>query len=83
MGKNTCQKLRVYREPLKNFRVKMYTCEIALALDYLQQKHVVHRDIKPDNILLDDLGHAHVTDFNVAVRLDKDSIPNTLTGMIH
>ncbi|KAF9144982.1 hypothetical protein BGX30_010804 [Mortierella sp. GBA39] len=53
--------------PMKEEVVRFYVAELALALDALHSRRIIHRDLKPDNVLLDEHGHAHLTDFNIAV----------------
>ncbi|GMT18718.1 hypothetical protein PFISCL1PPCAC_10015, partial [Pristionchus fissidentatus] len=68
------------RAIFKEDRSKLYFCEIALAVDYLHSRSIVHRDIKPDNIILDERGHAHLTDFNLATRLETGSLATSFSG---
>jgi serine/threonine protein kinase len=45
---------------------RMYLCEIILAIEYLHQNNIVFRDLKPDNVVFDDEGHALLTDFGLS-----------------
>ena len=61
-------------------RVKLYLAELALALEYLRSRCILHRDVKPANMLLDSQGHVHLTDFNVACVIKPNSHITSVTG---
>jgi len=54
--------------------------EVASALDYAHDKGVIHRDLKLQNILLDEKRHAHLSDFGIARIIDGTRL--TATGQI-
>lgn len=54
---------------------------VALAIGYAHDRGVVHRDIKPQNILIDDHGQPHVVDFGIAKRLAwEEGLPDSEEG---
>ena len=51
-----------------------YAVEIARALAYAHQRHIVHRDVKPQNVLIDEEGSAKVTDFGIARSVEEEGL---------
>jgi hypothetical protein len=65
-GQSVAERLR-QRGPLRPDEVQRILVELASALEYAHANGVVHRDIKPDNILLDaDTGRPMLADFGIA-----------------
>ncbi|KAM8847516.1 rho-associated protein kinase 2-like isoform 3-T3 [Synchiropus picturatus] len=56
---------------------RFYTAEVVLALDAIHSMGFIHRDVKPDNMLLDQHGHLKLADFGTCMKMDPKS------GMVH
>ena len=81
-GDNLGQRLQQHG-PIAPVEVRRILREVADALAYAHNRNVIHRDIKPDNIIIDEeTGRAMVTDFGIARALtDSGDSRLTATGM--
>uniref|UniRef100_A0A8C1H379 Serine/threonine-protein kinase MRCK alpha n=1 Tax=Cyprinus carpio carpio TaxID=630221 RepID=A0A8C1H379_CYPCA len=64
--------LSKFEDRLPEDMAKFYLAEMVLAVDSVHQLHYVHRDIKPDNILMDMNGHIRLADFGSCLKLMED-----------
>ncbi len=67
--------------PLHPDRAAEITADVALALDYAHRHMVIHRDVKPGNVLITDEGQVKVTDFGIARAVNTDE-SLTQTGAV-
>jgi len=51
--------------------------DVALAMSHSHSHHILHRNLKPSNVILDDAGHPHITDFGAAKRVDPQQHQST------
>lgn len=74
---------RVIREGLPSLQeVVEIGIQLAEALDYAHQQGIIHRDIKPPNIILLKNGQAKITDFGIARVEEGDALHKTQDGVI-
>jgi len=78
-GENLASRLRRLGKPEPSFALRVLR-DMAGALDYTHARGVIHRDIKPGNVMIDAAGEAKIMDFGIA-RI-ADSRTNTPTGMV-
>jgi serine/threonine protein kinase len=72
--------LMIKRRKLKEDEARFYVACLVDILDHLHSQDVLYRDIKPENVLLDEIGYPHLTDFGFAKRLLKKKKTKSLLG---
>ena len=68
---------RILRGGISQQEIARWIDQISSALMFAHQSGVIHRDIKPGNVMLDEAGNARLTDFGLAREI---ALPSSLTG---
>ncbi|KAJ6849330.1 serine/threonine-protein kinase tricorner-like [Iris pallida] len=68
--------LLMRKETLTEDEARFYVGQTVLAIESIHKHNYVHRDIKPDNLLLDRKGHMKLSDFGLSKPLDCSNFPN-------
>jgi len=72
--------LRIRRFP--QLIVQIYIAQVAMVLDYLHSKGIIYRDVKMENILLDENGNIKIIDFGLSKWLSLGQRTSTICGTL-
>lgn len=70
------RKVKRFTEP----QVRFFAACVVMALGHLHNKDYIYRDLKPENVLLDEKGYAMLTDFGLAKYLQVNDVAKTFCG---
>ncbi len=76
-GGNLFTRMKKLAAPMPPLEAIPIAAQIALALDYAHRRNIVHRDVKPSNILLDSEGRAVLSDLGIARALEGTRLTHT------
>ncbi|KAL6986582.1 G protein-coupled receptor kinase 6 [Sarracenia purpurea var. burkii] len=63
-------------------RSRFYAAEVLCGLEHLHLQGIVYRDCKPENILLDDLGHVRISDLGLAIEINEGDTVRGRVGTV-
>ncbi|XP_028111298.1 probable serine/threonine-protein kinase ndrA isoform X3 [Camellia sinensis] len=73
--------LLMRKDTLTEDEARFYVAETVLAIESIHKHNYIHRDIKPDNLLLDKYGHLRLSDFGLCKPLDCNTLQENAFSM--
>ncbi|KAH6772973.1 AGC cGMP-dependent and protein kinase kinase family protein [Perilla frutescens var. hirtella] len=75
-----CLRKKQTEKMFSNDIIRFYAAELVLALEYLHNLGVVYRDLKPENVMIQESGHLMLVDFDLSTKLAPKSPENRLVS---
>ena len=80
IGGGSIERVLKVQEIFPEQRIKFYAMQMIIALDILHKNNIMHRDIKPDNLMIDSEGYLKMIDFGLARILNPNQLAYTQCG---